>query len=468
MIGIPITVRTMAEWVGRGVVCVGDATALLRHLCIDSRVTKAGALFVALPGERTDGHRYLAEALAPVGSAALICRDHYRTHRAALHALVADGRRRALLVVRDPLTALLRIARAYLERLAPPCKIAITGSSGKTTTKELLAAILRAGTQDLYYSTANRNSAIGVPLSILELTRAPQYMLVEAGTGWRGEIGRIARALNPHIALITNIGHAHIAAFGSRAAIAREKLALAYQSNALRALYIHSRARHFVRRRLPALHIYDTDPFARRISYRVDAHGIGASATIDGHTVDTQLYGTFQRDNLSAAAVLAHHLDVPAAQIAAGLSAYRPLFGRMQYIEAQGVTFVFDCYNSNPESAAAALSYLREVPRGEGRKIAILGGMHELGRQSARFHVQLVEQAIASGADCLICIGDEFAARDVARHPAGYHFPDAERAIAEVREFVRPGDLVLLKGSRGVALERLMSQLQPQQQGVRG
>lgn len=486
MIGLPLTVATVAEWTGAR--CVGQRSLPLRQFSIDSRTTEAESLFVALSGERTDGHRYLAEALIPSGTAALIRRRYYRAHRAELrarfggallrnHAVSAGNTQadavrtadsaRALLLVRDPLRALLRLARRYLEELAPPCRIAITGSSGKTTTKELLASII-GHAHDLSYSAANQNSAIGVPLSILTMRRAPQYMINEVGTGWRGEIPAIAATLNPHIVIVTNIGHAHIAAFGTRAAIAREKLALAYRSSSLRVLYVRRAEYHFVRRFLrrrstAIVRCYDEDPFVHQIAY--DPRDEGAMITIDGHAVQTDLHGEFQRENLFAAVVAAHHLGLSATEISAGLAAYRSLFGRMQRIEAGAVTLLVDCYNANPESTAAALAHLQEAPTA-GRKICILGAMKELGGMSAHFHQQIFDQALAIDIDYLICIGREFVAVDVARYTHAYYFEELDDAARQLSALVKNGDVLLFKGSRSVGLEQLAEQMQQQQQKV--
>lgn len=487
MIGLPVTTETVAKWTGAR--CIGRRELLLHRLSIDSRTSEAGSLFVALPGERTDGHRYLAEALTPARTAALICRRYYRAHRAELrarfgstldnaaeHGAASDTQAgagnaadsaRALLLVRDPLRALLRLARRYLSELAPPCRIAITGSSGKTTTKELLASII-GNARDLSYSASNQNSAIGVPISILAMQRAPQYMINEVGTGWRGEIPAIADTLNPHIVIVTNIGHAHVAAFGSKAAIAREKLALAYRSSSLRVLYLRRAEQHFARR-LPLRHrrsmvvvrYYDEDPFARQISYTPNDEG--AVVTIAGHTVQTELHGEFQRENVFAAAVAAHHLGLSVAEIAAGIASYRPLFGRMQRIEAGSITLLLDCYNANPESTVAALAYLRQTPA-SGRKICILGEMKELGGMSAHFHRQVFDQALANGIDYLICIGREFAIDSVTQHAQAYYFEQIDDATRQLNALVGSGDVVLFKGSRSVGLERLAEQLQQQQQ----
>lgn len=454
MIGVPVTAHSACRWARAR--CVGDGSVVLRHLCIDSREAKPHSLFVALPGRTTDGHAYLHEVLSFPATAVLIRRSYYRAHRTMLRAHVANGRR-ALLIVSDPLRGEGGVARRYLERLSPPCKIAITGSSGKTTTKELLAAII-GRRHDLHYTVANQNSAIGIPLAILRMKRAHRYMVTEVGTGYPGEIPAIAAMLNPHIVVITNLGHAHIEAFGSKRAIATEKLSLARNSSAARALYIHSRDRHLMRplRRSVQVHCYDRDPFASRITCTPDRNGM--TITIDGHTVHTQLHGMFQHDNVRAAAVVAHHIGMPTTDIAAGIRRYRPLFGRMQRIDGDS-TIILDCYNANPESTDAVLHYFQQESC-DGRKICVLGGMKELGTHSAVLHAGVFSTAVGMGFQYLFCIGPEFAHLDFDAHAHAYHMQSVDEASVRVQKVVRSGDMVLLKGSRSVGLEEIAEQIQ--------
>ena len=449
MIGVATALRTIADWADAQ--CVGDSDMDMRHVCIDSRLTQPHSLFVALPGTVTDGHRYIDRALALPSTAAVICSDYYHAHRDTLHAQIKSGQR-ALLVVSDPLAALLRIAGRYLRLLSPPCRIAITGSSGKTTTKELLAAMIKQS-HDVHYTAANRNSAIGIPLSLLQIEHRPDYLVTEVGTGYRGEIPSIVDAINPHIVVVTNIGHAHIEAFGTQQAIADEKLSLAVGSSALRTLYVHSSAERFVHRLrdIPQLCYYDRDPFALHISH-TPTRG-GAVVSVDGRSAHTRLLGAFQRDNICAAAVVAHHLGISTADIVAAIESYRPLFGRMQHIDGD-IVVILDYYNANPESTVAVINYLQQMEH-DGRKICVLGAMKELGVHSAQFHTDIFLYALKMKFDYLFCIGDEFSHLDFRAHPDVYHARDVDHASDRLVEVVRSGDAVLFKGSRGVQLERL-------------
>ena len=561
MIGVGVTVDTIAQWAGARV--VGCRTLVLRHVCIDSRQIQRQALFVALPGTNTDGHAYVAEVLAHGSVAVLVSKKYYRTHRAILCAGMenmhtdaeanenqhtpavppamdtmhtdveantagvgidvprtdidvprtdidvprtdidvprtdidvprtdidvprtdidvprtdmgtnvheADERittvrtetdrryagMQSILVVADPLHALLRIAHKYLEQFPPFCKIAITGSNGKTTTKELLAGII-GQTRDVYYTNANQNSAIGIPLSILRIDRVYRYLLVEVGTGYTGEIASITRMLNPHIVLITNIGHAHIEIFKSRHAIAQEKLALASESNALRAWYIHSRDHHFFRCpkwMYKLCRHYDTEVLAKRVSYVPQVNSNKSLVALNGHSAHTALRGAFQYDNVRAVIAVANKIEIPDNEIIAGIAQYKPLFGRMQIISGD-VTIISDCYNANPESTLGALDFLRDM-HCTGKKICVIGAMKELGQRSMYFHNKVFVRAVAMQFTYLFFIGVEFSHMDVNSYSGVHYFVDVDCAYSKIQAVVASQDVVLLKGSRSMQLENII------------
>ena len=312
-------------------------------------------------------------------------------------------------------------------------------------------------TRDIYYTTANQNSAIGIPLSILQIDRVYRYLLIEVGTGYKGEILSIARMLNPHIVLITNIGHAHIEVFKSQHAIAQEKLALASESNALRAWYIHSRDHHFFRypkwmRKL--CRYYDTEVLAKRVDYAPQVNSDKSLVALNGHSARTALLGAFQHDNLRAVIAVANEIEIPDHEIIAGIAQYKPLFGRMQIISGD-VTIISDCYNANPESALAALDFLRDM-RCTGKKICVLGAMKELGQRSMHFHNKVFLRAVAMKFTYLFCIGAEFLHMDVESYPRTHYFLNVDCAYNTIQEVVGVQDVVLLKGSRSMHLENIV------------
>jgi len=454
MIGVPLTVDTVAKWAHARV--VGCRALVMKHLAIDSREVLPQTLFVALPGATTDGHAYLADVLKLPATALLIRARHYRAHRRAILAM-CDYTDHALLIVRDPLRALLSIAARYLAQFSFSCRIAITGSSGKTTTKELLAAIIKRA-HSVYYTTANKNSAIGVPLALMRIARAHDYLVVEAGTGYKGEIAAIARAIQPQVALITNIGHAHLEFFKSRRAIAKEKFSLALKSRSLAACYLRSsdRALFDIPSRMQSVcHDYDLLPRARQLSYAHERDG--ARVTIGKQSTHAKLSGAFQHDNLAAVVAVSAHLGIPVPQILAGIADYRPLFGRMQIIEGE-VTVILDCYNANPESMQGALEYFAQVAA-EGKKICIMGAMKELGGESARFHEQLFHAAIGMNFDHLFCVGEEFAHIDLSGYARADYCADVNHLADMLLPLLCLNDILLLKGSRSVGLERLLPQI---------
>ena len=394
---------------------------------IDSRATGPGDLFVGLPGARADGGAFAATALAAGAWGALVAPAH------------ADGLRDsggAVIAADDPLLALQRLATAW--RRALGCHVVgVTGSVGKTSTKDILAAMLAQRLRTVA-NRENRNTEIGLPLTVLEAPAGTQALVLEMGMRGPGRIAELAAIAEPDVAVITTIAPVHLELLGSIEAIAAAKAelvaALAPGGTAV----------------VPAGETL-LDPH-RRADVTTVTFGPGGDvdALPDGLTVP--FTSAHMLRNALAALAAARAVGVePRGALDVALSALR---GQRLELELGGggtIVVVDDCYNANPMSMRAALDDL--AASASGRRVAVLGDMLELGPQEDRFHAEAGEQARAAGVELLVAVGPR-AARMADGYGAGVHaVPDAAAAAKLLPGLVAPGDTVLVKGSRGVGLE---------------
>ncbi|MEP0774370.1 MAG: UDP-N-acetylmuramoyl-tripeptide--D-alanyl-D-alanine ligase [Acidobacteriota bacterium] len=428
----------------------GDDRVQVTGIAIDSREVRPGNLFVALPGAHVDGHDFVADAEARGAAAVLVS----RSVRTSL----------PLLLVEDTLAALHCLAAA--ERLPPQFKlVGITGSVGKTTTKEFLAALL-ATTYPTGSSRGSRNSQAGLPAEICNQPDDIAWMVAEMGMNHAGELDRLGAVARPDAMLYTVIAPVHIEFFGTLERIAEAKAEVLPHLRPEGVLVLNA-----------------ADPFApffaSRFCGRVVRYGVpgesdlwlenyqgaglrGASFILRSPTAAVEivwhLAGRHQADNLVAAAACAMALGVPSEQIPAAARSLEPAPRRGQIHELPGgVTVVDDSYNASPVAVEAALALLAET---SGRRIAVLGEMRELGEATTELH-RRVGRAAARAADLLITVGGE-PSRAMAAAAAGIEVhctADAMAAAELLRPLLRPGDVVLVKGSRGVALDRAVDLL---------
>ncbi|MDE0223169.1 MAG: UDP-N-acetylmuramoyl-tripeptide--D-alanyl-D-alanine ligase [Spirochaetaceae bacterium] len=449
------TVDEIAGMLGAGV--RGRAEARVSQVIADSRLARAGSLFVALPGQHADGHEFVHDAFRRGATAALVRQDRH----------IEPAEHGTLIAVDDPLTALYDLACGHSAVHRAAVRIAVTGSSGKTTTKEILGAILHRASRSLV-SEASFNAEVGLPMSVLRMTGQERFAVFEVGINSIGEMERYAALARPDHALITNIGSAHVGRLGSRRDIAREKGALLRSVPATGCVYL--------REQEPAADLLLDGVCARVIRY-------GANSTIgyersenlglDGWSIHWEglqfrfsLPGRHNLDNALAALTVAAELGFDPQTVAAGIEAVRPAPGRLT-VHRGRCTVIDDGHNANPESVRAALAMLGEE-RSPARRVVVLGPMLELGRYGARAHLDLAQPLIDAGIDILCCFG-------AATRPLRDAFADqigradaADRAIwtetiegidGRLRAIVRDGDLVLLKASRAFRIERLLPTL---------
>jgi len=419
-------------------------------LSTDTRGLKDGELFIALRGERFDAHDYLGDArLAGVGGV-VVRRNTPRWP--GFDWFEVD----------DTLEALGRLARLRRDRFGGQV-VAITGTVGKTSTKELAAAAL-APLGAVHRSERNLNNLVGVPLTVLAAPEEAAVMVVECGASVKGEIARLRGIVRPDIAVVTSVDAGHLEGFGTVEAVMDEKTALVAGA-AVAVVGTHppalaERARHAARRVVVAGTGAGADLTAQDVTLAPDGR---ATFSVRGTRVELPLPGRHMVDNALIALAVAEAAGVPLAAAAAGLAAARLPSGRSEIFDIGGVTVINDCYNANPASLRAALDLLAAV-RGTRRTVAVVGTMRELGDQAAALHREAARAVVAARPDRIVAVGEfgpAFAALEGAAPRDVIAGARPEDVADRLRELLRPGDVVLLKASRGVALERLLPLLWP-------
>jgi len=432
----------------------------LGSVVIDSRKAVPGALFVALPGARTDGHEHVADAVRRGAGCLLIRRD-----RQALVAarLASEGPGVAVVAVEDTLAGLQDLAVRHLAGLGRMVRIAVTGSSGKTTTKEVIGSIL-AQAAPTAVSEGNLNSESGLPLALLSAGPEHRYGVFELAIDHPGEMDRLAAILRPELAVITNIGSAHAERLQTRDSIAAEKKKVfsRFEGRETGFVWEEDDYREFLARDVKGNVLAFGERSTRGYRGSVDLGLDGTAIDWEGLRVHFPLFGRHNLANALAAASVATELGIGPGAIRAGLERARPLFGRSQIVRGD-FTLMVDCYNSNPESLSMVLGFLSQVSW-SGRRIAVLGSMLELGAASEAAHEEAGRRACACRLDRIFLFGEEMRAgegvcRSLCPERLALWTAEMERLIPAVREELRSGDLVLIKGSRGMALERLLEPL---------
>ncbi len=420
---------------------------------IDTRTLAPGDLFVPLPGSHADGHAFLEQAFER-GAAAALC-DHG-------HAPPAGREPGPLVVVDDVTAALMRLGRRYREQWHG-LLIAITGSAGKTTTKDLVAAVL-ATAGPVLKTEGNLNNHWGVPLTLLRLTPEHRAAAVELGTSHAGEIAMLAGLALPGAALITNAGSAHLEGLGSLEAIAREKASLGFALRPGAPLFAGADSPRLIAALAGVqarLVTYGVAPDAAVRPRRVEDLGPdGSRLEVDGFPpIHLKLVGAHQVVNALGALAVARELELDPRAVAEALGAHRPSKGRMEVRRARGATLLVDYYNANPESTAAALETLERWP-GAKRRIAVLGDMLELGPEAADLHRVTGARVRAAELWTTGAHAADYAAGARKAKVEARVFDGLEALGAALAPVLAPGVVVLLKASRGVRLERVLDGLE--------
>ena len=458
----PRTLEFIAESC-HGQLVTGERSVCVNHVCTDSRLAKPGDLFVAIKGDRFDGHDYASQALGQGAVAALVNRS--RLGQADVGpAIHVDETRQALG----------QLAARYRQDFDIPV-IAVGGSNGKTTTKEILATLLGRRFETLS-SEASFNNDIGVPLTLMRLQASHRAAVVEVGSNHPGEMATLLSLVRPTIGVLTSIGREHLEFFGDLEGVIREEGALAEALPEEGILFVNGDidGLEAIRKRCRArvVTVGESEGCDWRLS-RIESDAEGTEFEIISPKGDrngvhrVNLLGRHNAHNAAIAMAVAVELGLSQEELNQGLQDCRPASMRMQTQTLGGVSVINDAYNSNPDSLQAALETLKAFPV-RGKLIAVLGDMAELGESSEPAHSEAGEQVAKLGLNGLIAVGQWGDVMVRAAQGAGLAnvaaFEDAAHAGKALAMKLTPGDVVLVKGSRSVKLERVLGALREELQ----
>lgn len=432
-------VREIAEWVGGSL--SGDGAAAIRAVATDSRRLPDHALFVAIEGERFDGHDFASQAL----------------RRGALAVLVAAGRGSGLeprIEVGDTLTALRDLAAVRRAELDVPV-VAVTGSTGKTSTKDMLRSVLPGA----WASPASYNNEVGVPLTVLGTPEGTRFLVAEVGSRGVGHIAWLAPAVRPNVGVITNLGLVHLETFGTPEKLAAAKWELVEGLEPGGIAVLPADEPRLARYHAGETVTFGDHPGADIWFEAVDLDDRGSASfslrtAVESHRVTLAMAGRHQPWNAVAAAGAALALGMPLDAVSARLGSARGSPGRME-IHHGSITIVNDAYNANPDSMEAAMRTVAAMP---GRHVAVVGLMAELGPSAQPEHERIGSLARDLGFAVVVVVGDEPGLAKAAG-AAARSVADADEAALMLSDLLRDGDVVLVKASHAVGLEALADRL---------
>lgn len=431
-----------------GTLLSGDPKTVVRAVCTDTRKIVPGALFVPIVGQRFDAHDFLPHAFC--GGCV-----------AALTEKVQEAGNHTLVLVADTRKALGDLAAFYRQKFTIPF-IAITGSVGKTTVKELTAAVLSTQ-KNVLKTDGNFNNDIGLPLTLFRLEEGHEAAIIEMGMSARGEIDALARITKPHIGIVTNIGLSHIENLGSQENIYRAKAELFSHVAPDGTIILNGddpqlvAHREEIAQKTVSVGLTDgNDITAKNITATKDGVSFTAVAGPEEAVVNLKIPGEHNVINALMACAVGKCLGIPLALAARGLGEYVSFDKRMQLIVSNGLTIINDCYNAAPASVEAALKVLCAH---SGRKIAVLGDIKELGDYTKDAHINIGLNVAQLGIDALFTFGESAALSADSAQTAGlkqaFAFTEIEKLLSALGDFIRSGDTVLIKGSRAMRLERV-------------
>lgn len=441
-----ITLQAIAKLLN----CPSIQDGLVHDISVDSRKTKPGDLFVALSGERFDGNNFLEEAVAQ-GAVAVIC-----------SVKPNDKLNAPYFLVEDPLAALTKIAVYHRQSITCPV-IALTGSNGKTTVKEMIYNILP---KPAHATPGNLNNHIGVPLSLLKLNATHRYAVFELGANHLGEIAHTAKLVNPQVALINNIGPAHIGEFGSIEAIAKAKgeLFQALNSEGIAVInedddYAHCWDDFLEDKRTIrfAIHKPATVSAENILFNEQGCANFDLVLPTERRAINLQLPGKHMVYNALAAATCCFALGIELDKILSGLNQFKGVPGRMTFLKGINQALIIDdTYNANPLSVSMAIDVLAER---QGHKILVLGDMGELGPWAEKYHREIGQKAQQQGINLLLTYGLNSEYSSKAFGIGAQHFNDQGELVQNLLHQLDATTTVLIKGSRSAAMEKIVHQL---------
>lgn len=471
-----LTMAELAQMCGGMLFCVGgenNKDIPFDSICTDSRETAEGALFVAIEGERVNGHDYIGAALS-LGTGCVLCE---RIPEAL------NDRKYTAVVVEDSIKAMGELAKAYDRRINHR-KVAITGSVGKTTTKEFVASVLSAGFR-VHKTEGNYNSVIGMPISMLSTENDTEVSVLEMGMSNRGEIEYLSRIAEPDIAIVTNIGSSHMEYLGSRENICHAKMEITKGLKTGGTLLLNGddpMLRAYLTPGIRPIFVgIDTDSDFRAVNIRECIGNTLFDISYNGRIARNISIPVMGRHNVYAALyafAVGVRLGLNEEIIVEGLNRYRPVGMRQNIYDVGGITVIEDCYNASPESMRAAINVLQSLSseKKAGRMAAVLGNMYELGNNSDSFHEEVGLYFAKHNGSMLYTFGDR--AENIARGAIlgglepEYIYRNADTRSPEITgemllHSLRQGDTLLVKASRGAAAERIIDYLKANKDRIR-
>ncbi len=447
-----------------GILVSGKPENTFYGISTDSRQVFKGNLFIALKGEKFDGHDFVRKALEQ-GAAGVLVQDEAKINQTPVDKTVA------VIKVADTLLALGDLAHEWRKRFSIPV-IGLTGSSGKTTTKEMMAVIIARG-KNILKTEGNLNNLIGLPQTIFRLTGEHELVILEMGTNTRGEIKRLTQIAVPDIGLITNVGPAHLAGFGSLDVVREEKndLFLNMSSSGIAIINlddeaITTAAERWNGRRITFSMSPNADVTVKDIE-RNGVKGVRFNLIVRGsiQKVEMKIAGLHHVYDAMAAAATAFAVGIDLKTIAEGLAAFRPFSGRMEMIRLHNGAFLLDdSYNANPASVREALLTLKDL-KAHHNGYVFLGDMLELGEEADEMHRKIGMLIATIGVNTLFLQGDFSAITATGAAEGGlspqniFFLSDKEKGITYLKEHLKKGDWILVKGSRRMKMEKIVAQI---------
>ncbi|TYQ13058.1 UNVERIFIED_CONTAM: UDP-N-acetylmuramoyl-tripeptide--D-alanyl-D-alanine ligase [Acetivibrio alkalicellulosi] len=442
-----------------GMLLSGSKDSIFNSVSTDSRNINTGDLFVPIKGEKFDGHEYIVESLKKGAVGSITEKD-----------IKLDDKNKVLIKVEDTLKALRDISAFYREKFDIPF-VGITGSVGKTSTKEMVSSVL-GKVLNVLKTKGNFNNEIGVPLTIFGLDSFHQAAVVEMGMSGLGEISRLTSIVKPNIAIITNIGLCHIEKLGSKKNILKAKMEILEGLNSKGLVILNGDDKLLYG--LKGLLKYRTVfyGFEEGMDYQAyNVKSLGEKGSLFEIEIKAKEYkvkvpvpGIHNIHNALASIAAGIELGIPEDKIIAGIEEFTPGNMRLNIINHNGVKIINDAYNASPQSVEAAITVLADISSGK-RTIAVLGDMYELGDLTYSSHFDIGKFAVSQGTDYIVAVGENSDIISSGAISAGaetdkvYKFKENNEAGKFLKDFIKNGDVILVKGSRGMKMEEIVNQL---------
>jgi UDP-N-acetylmuramoyl-tripeptide--D-alanyl-D-alanine ligase len=465
-----------------GILLRGEASQTIGSISTNSRDLRLGDFFIPLVGKKFDGNEFLAEAIRKGASGCLVSSRWSGKAR----MLRQNSGSTSFIEVPDTNAAYANIAGYYRNLFPELSLVAVTGSNGKSTTKEMIAAVL-ASRYPILKNEGTLNNVVGVSRSLLQLRREMRIAVLELGTSVPGEIDALVSIARPDVGVLTNIGPSHLEFFKSLEGVAKEKGMLAERLDAEGVLVVNADdpLAWAIRRRTQGKVLsfgFGLQADVRASEASCDRQGhwsfrVELSKTKESETLTLSMLGKHNIANALGAMAVGSHYGLSLKDMKPILQSHRGLSMRLESYQIGGIRIINDAYNSNPQSFARAVETLTETTC-SGRRIIVMGDMLELGPEETQAHIEAGRKAATVPASVFIAVGsrarqaaDAYADGIGKKHKGAsraFRYADVAGASAFLRDFVRPGDLVLLKGSRGMHLEKLLDRLLYETDGMAG